>query len=346
MSRILFFTFFGYRDYILHIKESFERNNCVIFDLPYIVLKNDEKKSDMEVLDCIAESVVTNKIDVIFMFLLPNVIKFIKNMKIKINDEKIKTNDTIPIPKIVFFNFDDPKSINIDMERYGKDIDYLFTPIESSAMRLKSIMNKDMKIIHMPRFFDTNIPPNCDNIDKSTIEEIKTRQKPYDICILYDKSAEDIYDMKRIVKEIKMFAIDKELTLKILGDQTLENEYPDVYEGTYGNNDVVKKTKDSKIIIYINDSMLDDRKYSITLYLLFASGMIVMTSFSRVFSHLAKDGYNCMIYENNTYIQKLVSCLNNYNYYSLMRSNAIKSINEFLNIDTWSKNILTAVSSK
>ncbi|VBB18586.1 hypothetical protein YASMINEVIRUS_1049 [Yasminevirus sp. GU-2018] len=359
MRRILFFTFFGYRDYISDIKESFEKHGSYICDLPYFQLKNDDKLSDQDIISKCADIVVDNSIDTIFMFLLPNVNNFIDSIKSEIKKRSSERKTEFKSVKFVFYNFDDPKSINIDIERYSRGIDYFFTPCVSSVSKLKCILRRENNLTHLPKYFkhcdfnhddtlnsngsqdqtNTNIADGQNSFVQKVINDKKTN----DICILYNRKAEKVYDMKSIVKNLKLMAVDKSLTVKLFGEQTLEEEYPDIYEGQYSVLDVVGKVADSKVILYIKDSMLSDGYRDDVLNVLFASGAVVVTPYSRGMAHILRDEYNCFIFDKDTYLQKIYTCVINYSHYGLLRNNAKKSVIVGLNIDTWSDKILKTV---
>src|SRR5947207_2973128 len=113
MTGILFFTFYGFRDFIHDIKISFESHNYIIYDLPYLSLKKEFNQTNQEIILKTTEIVKLNNIKNILFFLLPDDENFIYNLKLSLKDHRIKTN-------IIFYNFDDPISINTDLIKYAK----------------------------------------------------------------------------------------------------------------------------------------------------------------------------------------------------------------------------------
>ena len=142
MQGILFFTFFGYRDYISDIKDSFERNQYTVYDIPYLQFKNDDMLTDQDIIKKITNISNEKKITAMIMYLLPPVANFISDLK-----------KAVPKLKLIFYNFDDPSSFNLDLIRYGKGIDYFFTPCSRTASKLQFIMADDIgRCIHLPYY--------------------------------------------------------------------------------------------------------------------------------------------------------------------------------------------------
>jgi len=316
MQKILFLTFFGYRAYIYDIKTIFEKNNYTVFDVPYLQLKNDDKYTDQMIIDKIIKMTNELQIDTIFMFLLPSLNDFITKMKEGLTNNKVK---------IIFYNFDDPNSLNIDLVRYSKGLDYFFTPYDVTASKMKYLCSDTIKYVYsIPKYY---------LIENQT--DTKTITKSYDLCILYNRQAEEIYDMKMIIRDIKLTSLDKGLTIKLLGDTDLESVYSDIYEGNYDIKNINKQINDSKIIIYINDSSLNTKKEDELIIELFKTGAIVMTTYTNRLKHILRDDNDCLIFDKATYIKKLLTCLNYYDKYKLMSSNAKTVINKELTIDKW-----------
>lgn len=333
MTNILFFTFYEPCDYILDIKEGFENCGTVIYDLPYFQLKNEKKMSDLDIANKCATIVIEQRIEIVFMFLLPEVNGYIHIIKKEIN--KMLYSD-VKKPIFVFYNFDDPKSINTNIVKYSKGIDYIFTPCVSSVSRLKCLLKKETNVIYVPMYFK-NISGLNNQMTHTKFNNI------HDICILYSKDAEHVYDMKNIIRDIKMLCIDNSLNIKILGDIRLEEEYPDIYKGIYTDANVISKVLDSKIVFYIRDNVLSNTCYDTILPILLAHGTLVMTAFSSNTEHILKNGHNCMIFEKSTFLEKILSCLLNYQSYESIKNNAKNSILTHMSIDRWCYKILYTV---
>lgn len=334
MNRILFFTFFGYRDYILDIKNELSKQNHEIFDIPYFQLKNDDGLSDDDIIQKIVDTVKTENIQFMLMFLLPNCDKFIVDIKSKLVSENLLYS------KIIFYNFDDPTSINIDLIRYSVGLDIIFTPNIHSVSKLSKILHDDTKTIHLPLYLKS---PHLSIETYNTFKNnhLSTlNDKTYDICILYDEESNKIYDMKQIIMNLKLLCIDKDYTVKLLGPLYLETIYTDIYEGEYSINDISSKTVDSKIVVYIKGSVLDFNSKNDALYELMLSESIVIVPFNKNCQNILKHEHNCIIFDKTHYIQNINFCLKNQEKYDIVRHNARLSITDNLSIEKWCKKLI------
>jgi hypothetical protein len=192
MTRILFLSFFGFREYILDIKNEFTDQGYVVEQTPYLSLKQDNKMTDDQIILEIKKVVFSdplNPIKFMMMFILPSNANFIKNLKTacSISDDGMKHNLLT-----VFYNFDDPVSINVDLLNYSRDIDLFITPLEESIDKLKILLSPMTQIHHSPAFI-TDIPEYT---------EIPEAQKTTDIVVFYDTSREYVYDIKKMLIEI------------------------------------------------------------------------------------------------------------------------------------------------
>jgi len=331
MHNILSISFFGDREYVRDIWDSVERLGYVMYDVPFVKLKNDGL-TNSDIIAQTIDIITRYQIETVFMFLLPNIPGFIEDIKAGI------TTLAVTVPKFIFYNFDDPFSINVDLVNYSKGLDHFFTPNETSVVKLKNIMCRTISIHHLSRYIINN------NINTTT-NTTNTTNSPayYDICILYDSTSDDMYDMKTIVRNIKLLAIDNDFTIKILGetsiDLRLETEYPDIYEGSYNIDDVVNKTRDSKMVFYIRGSILTNALRYDLLYELLAASTIIITPFTKATSNVLIDEFNCFLYDKDTYLETIHTCLTNYSNYDALKINAKNSVISF-NIDRWCKHVL------
>lgn len=311
MQGILFFTFFGYRDYIQDIKESFERLEYNIHDIPYLKYKNDDKLSDNDIIDKIINTVNDESLNItlILFFLLPSVKDFIYDVK-----KGIKKG------KILFYN---PGVFNIDFIKYGKGIDYLFTSNKLLVSKMKIIMQDIVgEIIYIPMY------------SKNYCDVISIKENT-DICIIYEKDADKILNTRKIIKDLKIMCIDKDYTIKIIGPPELENIYGDIYEG-----ETLDKSEDSKILFYIRNPLSDDLNNMMNILDLMGKGKILMFPYSVNLDFVITDNINCLLFDIDTYLEKIHYVLANYDKLLLMHNNASKTIQDLAHIDVWTKNII------
>lgn len=153
---ILFITFYGLIDYIediintfdtidMHIAENAKSNilNSIeisTHNFSYLHYLNNEKRTVNEIMNMINDYVGKNNITHVFWFFYPeNIIDICTSM-----------NQVHPKTKNVFYNFDDPKSFNIDLVKKSKKMDYFINPNAVNERKYMYIM--DMIIHTVPLY--------------------------------------------------------------------------------------------------------------------------------------------------------------------------------------------------
>jgi hypothetical protein len=332
-NKILFFTFYGYRAHIKSIKEEFEKKLYIVEDIPYMILKNEEKKSESDIsqiiIDKINDSYKTNDvIRSIFLFLLPADDNFIKSISENINNK---------ITKIIFYNFDDPKSVNSDLIKYSKYIDFFFTPNILTANKLKPIL-KVKQTIHQPMFL-TDVASNSTNIIVKNEQNLTN-----DLCILYDSDFDKVYESKELIKSIKLITLSKNMSIKLLGKPLLETIYPDIYDGEYNLENLKECTNDSKVILYLKSNMYSRESTDMILVKLMLGGNIIITPYNENMSYLIKQDYNCMLFNDPLEIPEMIySITYNYAKYKSMGKNSQKYIFNNCSLSKWVDKLLSTI---
>jgi hypothetical protein len=328
MTRILFLSFFGFREYILDIKNEFTDQGYVVEQIPYLSLKQDNKMSDDQIILEIKKVVFSdplNPIKFIMMFILPSNANFIKNLKTvcSISDDGVKHNLST-----VFYNFDDPVSINVDLLNYSRNIDLFITPLEESMDKLKILLSPMTQIHHSPVFI-TNIP-------KYT--EIPEAQKTTDIVVFYDTSHEYVYDIKKMLIEIKHMCIDHDMRIKLYGSSDLEDVYPDIYIGVYNKDNLQQIASEGKVCIFMENNFNKNSPIDPMVYNLMKYGCILMIPYNKKISRLAKDQLTCLIYDDK-YLEKLFNCVKKYNKFKLIGKQAHDDIESKYSLKAWTKHM-------
>jgi hypothetical protein len=307
---ILFLTFYGFRDFIDEIKDSFVKKGHTIYNISYLELKNDNI-DDNKIIELINENIEKNKIDFMFYFLLPNNEEFTKKIKVK----------------SLFYNFDDPISNNIDLIKYSKNIDYILTPLRSTKNKLEYILNS--KIYVLPKYYNEK---TIDNID-----ETNENKKENSISIIYDLDADIIYDNDKIIRELKILCLEKNYELNLFGDEKLKDIYPDIYDGEINMNEIKK----SKLVFYMKDNQYGIKND--TLLDLLNNKLIVMTYEGIQLDLCIKENLNILFY-NDKYIEKTKNVMENFKNYKLISENAKSTIKNNYSIDIFCKKIIDIIN--
>lgn len=307
---ILFLTFYGFRDFIDEIKDSFVKKGHTIYNISYLELKNDNI-DDNKIIELINENIEKNKIDFMFYFLLPNNEEFTKKIKVK----------------SLFYNFDDPISNNIDLIKYSKNIDYILTPLRSTKNKLEYILNS--KIYVLPKYYNEK---TIDNID-----ETNENKKENSISIIYNLDADIIYDNDKIIRELKILCLEKNYELNLFGDEKLKDIYPDIYDGEINMNEIKK----SKLVFYMKDNQYGIKND--TLLDLLNNKLIVMTYEGIQLDLCIKENLNILFY-NDKYIEKTKNVMENFKNYKLISENAKSTIKNNYSIDIFCKKIIDIIN--
>jgi hypothetical protein len=315
----------------------------------------NENMSDDQIINQLNDIIKINKINYILIFLLPLNNTFFITLKNKLSEVthisddvlkidangNIQSNDLNAIDaKIIFYNFDDPYSNNLDMIKYSKGIDYFFTPLKSSSIELKILFGDDVKnVIQLNSYTNT--------FDNDYFVRLNDKKKTYDICILLDDEFNKYYDSRKIILNIKLMANDAGYEVKLLGSSHLQSIYTDIYEGTFcnENDNILECVSDSNVIIYLKNNTFGKNKIDMMLLKLLQYGNIVMTPYIENLNTILRDDYNCMIFDVSTYIHKLNYCILNYDSHKIIKKNAKKIIDSEFHIDTWTSNIIKHITS-
>jgi hypothetical protein len=233
---ILFITFYGPIDYIDNIYTEYQKvaedsnNNLHVHEFPYLKYQNEEKKSLNEICNMIVDYSEQNDITHIFWFFFPenNVMEMIKN---KIN------------VKYVYYNFDDPKSFNCIFINKAKNVDYFINPIQTNQRKYMILMDKYVHIL--PHY--VNIPIVNNDNDDDLIDIAVVIDDEYTSYDLNEK-----IQLNNYINKIKFFCIDNGYTIRVHGDGSLENDYPDIYEGVIDSLNESLIYNGSKIIIILD----------------------------------------------------------------------------------------------
>ena len=84
MAKILFLSFFGFREHILDIKNEFTDQGFDVETVSYLELKQDKKMTDSQIILEMETIIYKNPVDpikYIMMYILPSNENFIKNLK-------------------------------------------------------------------------------------------------------------------------------------------------------------------------------------------------------------------------------------------------------------------------
>ena len=327
-KKILFITFYGFRDYINVIKDGFENKGYIVEDVPYFMMKNDHNKTDADIINLIANKVQESynniSIDSIFMFLLPENTKFIDTLLSKINCNKTK---------ILFYNFDDPISTNADLIQYSQGINIFLTPNIHTIYRIRSIINCD-SIVHLPLYY------TLDDVVKT--EEYKNEKTlNTDICILYDNNIKKYIDYDNIIKEIKYMAIEKDMTLKLLGPMELEDIYSDIYEGVIDIQTINDEVKSTKVVLHLRSNIYSNDTTDKVLIELMLGGNIIVVPYAKKIEYILKSDFNCIVLNNINDAPKLLQNITqNYEKYRFLEKNSHEYIKKNLSLSKWVDQII------
>lgn len=148
---ILFITFYGLIDYIEDIINTFDDIDSYVrskskldteFDITthnfsYLHYINTEHKTDEQIIHMINDNISKNSINYVFWFFYPeNIMDIVDTM-----------NSVHPKVRNVFYNFDDPKSFNIDLVKKSQCMDYFINPNLVNERKYMYIMDKEIHTV-------------------------------------------------------------------------------------------------------------------------------------------------------------------------------------------------------
>lgn len=272
---ILFITFYGLIEYVGDIINAVDEyaDNMIdmgaygirikTYDFPYLHHHITEKQGSAQITDMINRQIMSKKITHVFWFFFPDdvVMKSIKTL-----------NPTI---KTVFYNFDDPKSFNIELVRKAKYIDYFINPSIITMRKYMYILDRD--IHYLPLYIHKELLMNFvgtdaddgNNTMPSAIAGLDTLSDDSDerSAVLIDESqsvtilVDDDYVsydwdekqmLRKYVAEIKDFCHANEVPIRMYGHLSLEDDYQDVYEDTIDILVEGRIIAESKIVIVLD----------------------------------------------------------------------------------------------
>lgn len=324
MTKILFLSFFGFREYIIDIKDEFTNQGYDVEQIPYLVLKHDHSMTDDQIIVEMQKVIFNDPKDpikFIMLFILPSNVDFFEKLKKVCFAENPNHKLTI-----IFYNFGDPTSINVDLVKYSHGIDLFVTPMEESVDKLKILLNPDVQVRNIPMYI-THIPQYI---------EIPETDKTTDIIFFYDTSREYIYDIKKILIEIKHMCIDHDMNIRLYGSVDLEDVYPDIYMGVYNKENLQQIVSEGKICIFMETNFNKNCQADPMIFDLMKNGSILMIPYNKKISGFAKDQLTCLIYDDK-YLEKIFNCVKKYNKYKLISKQAYDIIESKYSIQSWTK---------
>lgn len=317
-------TYFGFREYILDIKNEFTDQGCCVNQIPYLSLKQDDKMSDSQIIQKICESIFEdpeNPTKYVMMYILPSNINFIEDLKKACRDKNHRIF-------VIFYNFGDPESINVDMINYSHGIDLFMTPLEESVDKLSILLDPSTKLHNVPMFVQ-KIPE---------YQERSETDKTTDIVIFYHTDHQYIYDMQKIMVEIKHMCIDHDMRIRLYGSPDLEEAYPDIYVGEYNGDNLQQIVNETKLCIFMENNFNNNTSINSVVWDCMKYGGILMIPYNKKEASIAKDQLTCLIYDDK-YLEKIFNCVKRYNKFKLIGKQAHHLIESQYSIKVWGKKI-------
>ena len=314
--KLIFVTYYGFKDSLLGAKEALERIGYDVVDYPLFRFSSDVHDKIDNYVHHFSEFIEAENPDVILWWCL---------QLSDVDLEKIhkKTQHILHI----LYSWDDPFvwecSNHSKIDKKAKYFDIAFISCEESVKLYLEHGTKEAYCLYPG--FDREVNHKIDNMEYE-----------YDVTIGVTNLYEDLgvfknqyIKRKELIEELTKC---KDIKFGIYGPEYIKTKFPDNYISFINYSQLNTMINKSKINIstHVTNKLgyLNER-----CFLIMGSGGLLFVDPIIGTQEILKDGYNCITINKHNYINQIKDILKNYNDYSKVKSNALEFSNNF----TWDK---------
>lgn len=359
MKKLLFIVYYDLKDYLLYIKEQFEKYHIEVITYPLFRYAYDVHDKLPNYKEHLNKFVIENDPDIILWWFIDVPVDIFKYV-VQSNKNKY----------FIIYNSDDPLNLSKAIFDKCKYFNLVVTPCKGTIYKYKLFSNNN-DVVFGPFGFDPNLHyriQNIDNYNKNTIalgsdpdshnqvkniNEYNEEADTYSCDIsMYCHNLyinKDMYPSQYIcaldlISKIVEYSKKNNKTFRLYGTYIMKEYFPDNYIGDLDYLNVNFLYNFSKINIVTHGNC--DSNLSINQYIMpiLGSGGLLLIDKIKDIEKLLTDGKNCVIIENDNYINQIDTILNNYDDFINIRNNA----REFALVyswDEWVKQIIVQYST-
>jgi hypothetical protein len=352
MKKIVIVSFYELKDYLLYIKDVFESYHFTVSHYPLFKYSYDAHDKLENYKEHMNEFLKETQPDIIlwwFIDVSADVFKYIKQQ----HKNKI----------FIMYNSDDPMNLTKELFDRAKIFDIVITPCKETMYLYKLYSNVPV-VLFGPMGYDPTLFKQIDseNLNEEFIgenssnrirrtefigENSSNRMSEFDCdisMIVYNLLDDDFYSSqvvkrKKLIYDIIELCDDGNYKFKLYGTPILKELYPKNYCGEipyYNLNFLFNSSK-----INLVSSPFKDKNTHVSEYVMpiIACGGLLLHDKTK---HIHKVLNNCVLYDENTYLNKVIKILKNYNKYTNMKNNAVFTAKNY-SWDIWVENIVKEI---
>ena len=337
MKRILFVIYYEPVEYLLAIKENFEKYNFDMTIYPLYKYAYDSHSKLENYQEHLSTFIKDNAIDIILWWFI--------DVPLSVFEYVINSNENL---YNIIYNSDDPYNLHKDLFAKCKLVDLIITPCNESKY-LYNLFSNSSNVMFSPFGYDSkNVFPIDDNLHIGSIYE----KYACDICIhTYDLYIDKIQYpdqyiyMLDLINNLISYATENNKKIKLYGTSIIKEFFPKYYSGDLSYIEINMAYNFSKIIITTHSSQKMSLLTNKQLFSMLGSGGIVFIDKVKDIEKIVEHQKNCIIMEKDNYIKQIDTILQNYEKYKYIKNNAVVLANNY-NWDIWVKKIIKYYSIK
>lgn len=332
MRKLLFIIFYEAKDYLLYIKEQFEKYQIEVITYPLFRYAYDANDKIPDYKEHLNKFINETNPDIVLWWFTDVSIDVFKYV-IQLNKNRY----------FIIYNSDDPINLNKDIFDKCKLFNLIVTPCNGSIYKYK-LFSSNKNILFGPFGFDPNLhfPINPDefiNYDKE-LNRFSADISIYCHNLFMNKEyfpSQRIY-FPDMITNLSTYAKNNNRVFKLYGPHTFKEYYPENYCGDveYYNINMLHNFSKLNIVLHGDpSSSLAINQYVMSVL---GSGGVLMIDNIKDIDKILTDGKDCLVLDDVNYIKQINYVLNNYNAYSKIKTNAVNAAANY-SWDEWVKKI-------
>jgi hypothetical protein len=330
MKKILIVSFYELKDYLLYIKELFEKYNFIIKYYPLFQYAYDMNDKLDDYKEHMNEFIHRENPDIILWWFIDvpvDVFKYIKQN----NKNKL----------FIMYNSDDPLNLTKELFDKAKIFDIIITPC-NETIELYKLYSNVKTVIFGPMGFDPSLFNNKNNNPNKNEFDCDISILTYNLFL--DKTyypSQEVYK-KDLIDSIVEISNDTGYKFNLYGTPILKEIYPLNYRGEvpyFKLNFLFNSSKINIITSPSKDTSLYINEYVMPII---SSGGLLMHDETKDIEKVLICGTNCVLFNKDNYLEKIVDILSNYDEYHSIKNNGI-ILSEQFSWDAWVENLVKEI---
>lgn len=297
MKTVLFVAYYELKDYMICIKESFEKYYFDVISYPLFQYAYDSNDKIENYVDHMNDFIQEKEPDIILWWFIDVPIDIFK---------KIRRHN--PKCLMIMYNADDPTNMSKELFDKAKSFDIIVTPCKGSNY-MYSMYSGVKEIIHGPMGFDPELFCPIKNVEDLGVESLALQcdisMVVYNLCLDKDYYPNQVIHKKELIEIVIKYCTERNLIFKLYGIPTLKELFPLHYCGELPYYKYPMLYNFSKVNIVSSSDYTKHLYINEQVFSILGSGGLLMMDKVHGIEKILTDSKNCIIYNRKNFIDKL-----------------------------------------